>query len=451
MIVKHGHVALPGQEQPQHLDVRIKAGRIVEIGPALSGEAEIDAGGLLVLPGGIDPHVHFDDPGYTHREDFYHGTCAAAAGGITTVIDMPFTSLPPVTNGDHLRQKLAAVSGKAVIDFGFYGGVSAQSWAGGGPAAMASLAGDVIGFKGYLTSGMESVGRLDPYHLEQVLAQARDLKRPLLLHAEAYDYVAAATPPSQAAGDGPRDFYRSRPEMAERLAVLVASELAQEVGADLHIVHVGTAEAARRLSGSGASCETAPHYLAFDLDDFARIGAPLKITPPVKSPGNRERLWALLAGGGIDFVASDHAPCPAHEKETGSIWTAYSGIPGTGTLLPYMVSEGYLAGRLSLARLLEVVSHNAARRYGLDDRKGSIAVNKDADLVLVDPQAAWTVRGAAFYSQGKITPFEGMTLRGRVEATLVRGEVVYRAGEGICVPAGYGRWLRRSDADLGAN
>jgi dihydroorotase-like cyclic amidohydrolase len=228
------------------------------------------------------------------------------------------------------------------------------------------------------------------------------------------------------------------------LAVLAAVELARETGADLHIVHVGTAAAAEIVGQSQATCETAPHYLAFTLDDFERLGAALKITPPLKPAPNRDRLWELLARGTIGFVASDHAPCPAHEKETGSIWTDYGGIPGTGTMLPYLFSEGYLRGRLSLSRLLEVIAASNAQRYGLDDRKGAIAVGKDADLVLVDPRASWTVRGARFLSKGKITPFEGTTFQGRVQTTLVRGTVVYDADRGIVAPPGHGHWLRRS-------
>jgi dihydroorotase-like cyclic amidohydrolase len=217
--------------------------------------------------------------------------------------------------------------------------------------------------------------------------------------------------------------------------------MAEEVGADLHIVHIGTAAAAEALSQGRATGETGPHYLAFTVDDFGRIGAPLKVAPSVKRAENRDRLWQLLADGTLDFVASDHAPCRAQDKATGSIWTDYSGIPGTGTMLPYMFSEGYLKGRLSLKRFLEVVSENAAKRYGLDDRKGTIEVGKDADLVLLDPAQEWAVEGQAFLSKGKVTPFEGMVLKGRVLQTVLRGQVVYDCQEGIVAPAGCGRWL----------
>jgi dihydroorotase-like cyclic amidohydrolase len=274
-----------------------------------------------------------------------------------------------------------------------------------------------------------------------MLEIAKELGRPVLLHAEDYDFVTAATEAYVAEGDSPLHYYRSRPETAEMLAVLSAVTLAEETGADLHIVHIGTATAAEVLSQCGATGETGPHYLAFTLDDFSRIGAPLKVTPPVKQAENRDRLWELLADGTIDFVASDHAPCLAQDKATGSIWTDYSGIPGTGTLLPYMFSEGYLRGRLSLKRLLEVVSENAAKRYGIDDRKGSIEVGKDADLVLLDPEQEWVVKGEAFLSKGKVTPFEGMVLKGRIARTILRGQVVYNSREGIVAPAGCGKWL----------
>jgi allantoinase len=456
MIIHNGQVALPGADRFQRLDIRVQEGKIVELGASAEtglragDEPTIDAAGLLVLPGGIDAHVHFDDPGYTEREDFYHGSCAAASGGITTVVDMPCTSVPPVTSMAHLREKLAAVEGKAAIDFGLYGGVSAQSFAESLERHLAELAPHVLGFKAYFISGMEAFGRLDHYRFHRLLRRAAGLGRPVLLHAEDYDYVTAATEAARREGDRPRHYVRSRPEMAEILAVQAAVRLAEDAGADLHIVHVGTAEAAEIVAASAGrvTCETAPHYLAFDLDDFERIGAPLKVTPPVKGARdgarapNRERLWALLSGGQIDWVASDHAPCPAEEKASGSIWTAYSGLPGTGTLLPYLYAEGYQRGRLSLRRLLEVSAESAARRYGIDDRKGFIAVGHDADFAFIDPGGEWTVRGAAFYSKGKVTPFEGMTLPGRVVRTIVRGTTVYDAERGIVAPAGYGAWLR---------
>jgi len=449
VVIRHGLVALPGADDWQPVDIVIRDGTIAAIGRDLECVGQVDAvhdaAGLWILPGAIDAHVHFDDPGYTERENFTAGSSAAAAGGVTTVIDMPCTSVPPVTTVENMQRKLEAIEHKSVVDFGLYGGVCAQSFEGDWQKDIQELSRYVLGFKTYLTSGMQTFQRLDHYHLQQVLEAARDVGLPVLLHAEDHDYVQAATDAARRKGHSPREYYESRPEIAETLAVSSALELATSVGADLHIVHLATARAAALLRGTGATGETAPHYLQFDLEDFERIGSALKVAPAVKRVENRDGLWELLAAGAIAFVASDHAPCPAHEKNTGSIWTDYGGIPGVGTLLPYMVSEGYMAGRLTLSRLTEAIAGMPAQRYGLARRKGAIAVGNDADLVWFDPNAEWTVEGQKFLSQGKVTPFEGMRFKGRVVKTFVRGREVYNCESGICVEPGYGRWLARNE------
>ncbi|MCD6501405.1 amidohydrolase family protein [bacterium] len=443
MIVRGGKAVLPGLNEPVRADIRVANGKIVEIGIALDDGEVVDADGLLIIPGGIDPHVHFDEPGYTHREDFFHGSSAAASSGITTVIDMPCTSVPPVTNLENLRRKLDVISKRAVVDYGLFGGVSRQSFDEAFPKNMRDLASQILGFKTYFISGMKSFERLDHYRFEKVLKVARELHLPLLLHAEDFDYVDAATEDIRPYRDGPLAYYDSRPEAAEILAVESAVEMAENVGAELHIVHLATPRAAEFVGRGKISGETAPHYLAFDLRDFERMGSALKTTPPVKSPGSAERLWRMLADGKIAFVASDHAPCPPEDKSTGSIWSDYSGIPGTGTLLPYMLSEGYLAGRLSLSRFVEVVSSSAAKRYGLFDRKGSIEIGKDADLALIDLGGSWTVRGEDFLSKGRITPFEGWEFRGRIVKTILRGKTIFDADRGISVDPGLGEHLTR--------
>lgn len=444
MIIKNGNVALPGKDELAELDIRIDGERIVELGSGLSGDDEIiEARGMMILPGGIDSHVHFDDPGFTDREDFAHGTAAAASGGITTIIDMPCTSIPPVTTIANLEEKLAVVEKEAVIDFGFHGGIAPQSMAADCPENFRDLSKIVFGFKTYFISIMELFGGLDHFQFRNVLKQANEFGSMILLHAEDLSYVTAATEVFMRAGNSPIDYYRSRPEAAEVLAVLNAVEMAKETGADLHIVHISTARSVEIIADSDVTCETGPHYLQFDLDDFIRMGSPLKTTPPVKKPGNREKLWQHLIGGEIDFAASDHAPSTDEGKETGSIWTDYAGIPGTITLLPYLFSEGYATGRLSLRRLVEVTSESAARRYGLYPRKGAIEIGTDADLVLIDPNMTWVVEGEKFLSKGHITPFEGMELQGKVIKTIVRGRTVYEAGSGIKVEGGYGQFLTR--------
>jgi allantoinase len=461
MIVRNGLVALPGRQDFVRASVRVRGERIADIvlagddpnGSALEPDPDeeiVDASGFLVLPGAIDPHVHFDEPGFTHREDFLHGTMEAAKGGVTTVIDMPCTSLPPVTNVAALDNKLSVIASKAIVDYALYGGVSGHSVSESlGPVgkggAMAQLAQRVVGFKCYFISGMDSFTRVTHDDFARILAEGENLGRPILLHAEDLDYVTAATARLAAARGAAApewsDYIESRPEAAELVACASALALARGRESSLHVVHVATAAAAELLHLGGASCETCSHYLAFSSEDFAEKGAALKTAPVVKGRGQREALWRLLAEGAIDFVTSDHAPSLESEKNTGNVLTAYGGIPGTGTMLPYLLSEGLLAGRLTLSRFLEAISSSAAKRYGLAARKGSIAPGKDADIVLVDPSATTFIEGKKLLSKGKITPFEGMSLTGRVVATYVRGRCVFSDGPGILVAPGYGKFL----------
>ncbi|MBN2384946.1 dihydroorotase family protein [bacterium] len=443
MIIKNGLVVLPGKKGPEQLDLKIERGRISGIGTFTDEYDLIDARGCLVLPGAIDAHVHFNEPGYTQREDFFHGSCAAAAGGVTLVIDMPCTSDPPVTDRAALDYKLSRIGPQAVVDFGLFGGVSGQSYQQGYDECMTELAEHVLGFKTYFISGMETFSHLNLGQFEQVLHKARELSVPVLLHAEDFWYVKAATSVAQTQGKAPRDWYNSRPEISETLAVAHAVMLSNACDAPLHIVHVGTAEAAELVQGPRVTCETAPHYLCFDLNDFEQLGAPLKVAPSLKTAGNSERLWQLLKKGTIDFVASDHAPCPPEAKQTGSIWTDYAGIAGTETMLPYLFSEGYLAGKIDLEQLVRISSTNAARRYGLDNRKGAIALGFDADLVLIDPKRDWTVDAHSFQSKGRVSPFQGKIFRGVITQTILRGTVIYDHDRGIMVQPGQGRYIRR--------
>jgi allantoinase len=451
MIIRGGLLALPGEDDFRRASIRARGERIAEIGAGLepeAGEETIDADGLLVFPGAIDPHVHFDEPGFTSREDFRHGSAEAARGGVTTVIDMPCTSLPPVIDLPALENKLGHIAKSALVDFALYGGVSGHAVATSLDHAMADLAPKVVGFKCYFISGMESFTRVTHDDFARVLAEGRRLGRPILLHAEDLDYVTAATARIKAARGSAKaewsDYCDSRPEAAELVAVASALALARGGEAGLHIVHVGTAAAAELAHAAGASCETCAHYLEFGREDFGSegraLGAALKTAPVVKGRAERERLWKLLAEGKIDFLASDHAPCTREEKETGNVWTAYGGIPGVGTGFPYLYSEGLARKRITLRRFLEAASGAAARRYGLSSRKGSLEIGKDADFVLVDPRASVKMEGARLLSKGKITPFEGMVLSGRVAATYLRGRLVFDGDEIVAEP-GYGRFL----------
>ncbi len=386
-----------------------------------------DGHGLLLLPGVIDPHVHFDDPGYTRREDFPHGTRAAVAGGVTTVCDMPDTCVPPVTTAAALTAKCAAVAGRAYCDYAFWGGVSARALE--NPAWREEMTAlwraGVIAFKTYALSGMDTFPHLTYAQYREVLQHAAKLGALVGVHAEDAALVAAGMAAAVRPATDPRAYAAARPVAAEVEAIRRVGELAGELGARLHIVHVssgsGAAEIARlQRQGADISAETCPQYLAFCSNDLARLGAVLKCAPPVRSEDERRALWSHV-GNTISILASDHAPCTPAEKETTDIFNAYAGMPGVEVLLPFALTYGYQAGRLTLQALASLLGGAAAARYGLAYRKTGLHVGGDADFVLVDIERTWTVAGADLHSKGRLTPFEGVPLLGAVVQTFVRG------------------------------
>jgi allantoinase len=443
MLIKNGLVALENSDEFQKLDIRVEGEKFTEFGENLSpkeGEEVLDASGKQILPGGIDPHVHFDEPGFESQEDFAHGSSAAISGGITTIIDMPCTSLPPVTSLANYKNKLGIVESKAVVDYGFFGGVSGNSLQEGFPKNMEELAPYVMGYKTYFVSGMETFKMVTPKDYPEILKTAKKLSRPVLLHAEDYE-ICSKLENKGDAPNTPKAFSASRPEEAEIEAVKTAVSIAKDVGADLHIVHVGTAKAVDYIKGDKISSETCPHYLAFDLDDFERIGSPLKICPPIKPNHNKDELWERLKNNEIDFMASDHAPSQKEQKYTDSIWDAYSGIPGCGTMYPFMYSKGFVEEKISLSQLTNLMSFNAAKRYGFDDRKGGIKEGKDADFVIINPEINHVIDGENLLSKGKVTPFDKMELNGVFEKTFIRGNLVHEYGKGVKVKGGFGKHI----------
>lgn len=415
-------------------------------------EVVIDASGLLVLPGAIDPHVHFNTPGYTDHEDFTHGSMGAAVGGVTCVIDMPDTSIPPITDRASLTAKLKVIGDMSVIDFALWGGVSGKSFRQNAwRSNMRALKHEgVAGIKCYLLSGMQDFPHLMPLELMDVMQRAQELGMVVGLHAEDRDRVQKLTASLMTAGErGPEAYYEARRDPAESDGMQQGAELAQETGCSLHIVHVGSGAGADHIAelrkgGADITMETCAHYLAFSHEDMIERGALLKTSPVIKTKEDSAKLWGHLENGAIDFVASDHAPCTPSEKDTGSIWTDYAGIAGTELMFPYLLSEGFAKGRLTLERLVVVSSGAAAKRYGIHSRKGTIAAGSDADFIFIDERKKWKVRGADFQSKGKLTPFEGAKFTGKVVRTICRGQTVFEDGKGVIAAPGYGQFVRRS-------
>ncbi|MBK8598949.1 MAG: allantoinase AllB [Holophagales bacterium] len=455
-----------GGDASRPAEILVEGGRIAAV--ASPGEVSRDLvevvslGGRLVLPGAIDGHVHFDDPGFTHRETFETGTRAAAAGGVTTVVDMPCTSLPPVTSAANLRSKLAIVAPKAHVDFMFWGGVSGnsiceESWR----RDVADLVSEgVAAFKLYLLSGMETYRDLSPDEIRDVLEELVPHGLPAGIHAEERALVLEATRRLRGTGAGaPRDYADSRPPEAERAAVATMRRLCRETGARVHIVHLASGaalaevEAARR-EGLPFSAETCPHYLAFTGDDLESQGAVLKTAPVVKGAADRDALWRGLADGSLQHVATDHAAAEwPREKTTGSIWSDYGGVPGVELMVPYLYSEGVRKGRITLERMVELVSSEPARFFGLTGRKGRLEPGFDADFCVLDPKGSWTVEAERLHNLNRYTPFAGWTFAGRVVATGVRGSIVYERrddGSETFLPPGTGRFLKRESRAAGS-
>lgn len=455
VVIANASVSTGRDNETTDVHIVVEGEAVREIVPAGSkipkGENVIDAGGLIVLPGAIDPHVHFYTPGMMEREDFTCGTSGAAAGGCTCVIDMPDTSVPPVTDRASLIGKLRIVGEMAVADFALWGGMSGNSLrTSGWRSHMRHLKIEgCVGVKCYMLSAKRSFEHLLPLELVEVMRRAHELSMIVGLHAEDRDFVLARTAGLQTLGrQDAKAYYEARCDPAEVDGVKHGCAIAAETGAALHIVHVGSAKAAEtaieaKKGGANITTETCPQYLAFSHEDLESKGSILKTAPVIKTKEDSAKLWKLLGSGSVDFLASDHAPCRPDEKETGSIWTDHGGISGTELLFPFAFSEGYLKGHLTLARLVEVTSAGAARRFGLYPRKGAIAVDTDADFVFVDPKAKWKVSGVNFLSKGKITPFEGFEFTGKVIRTMCRGRAVYEDGKGILVEPGFGRFIRR--------
>lgn len=403
-----------------------------------TGRETIDAGGRHVLPGVIDSHVHFREPGLEYKEDWASGTAAAACGGVTTVLEMPNTR-PPTATPEALRLKQERAARGARVDYGIYG-LLAQDNA---DQLEALAAGGVIGFKCYMG---ETVGAIpapdDGLMLEEFQTAAR-LGLRVAVHAENNGIMQRMISRLKAAGrTDPLAHVDSRPELCAVEATSRALLFAEWAGAKLHICHESCKDTlplvrAARRRGVDVTVETCPHYLLLTSADMGRLGPILRMNPPVRAAGHDAALWAALVDGTIDMISTDHSPHSVEEKTRADIWHAVSGFPGVETAVPLMLTA-INRGRLTLERYVEIASANPARAWGLYPRKGALTPGADADITVVDMAREGEIRGAALHSKSKITPFEGTKVTGLPVCTIVRGRVVMRDGELVGEP-GWGK------------
>ncbi|MBV9545158.1 MAG: allantoinase AllB [Chloroflexi bacterium] len=424
-------------------DILVDDGRIdavVTPGTAPPADDVLDATGLHVLPGVVDAHVHFNEPGRTDWEGFHTGTTAAAAGGVTTVCDMPLNSHPPTLDARALAIKQSAVQRSALIDYALWGGVV--------PGSIHHLAdlqrSGVIGVKGFMCdSGLAEYPPLDEFSLLETMQLCADLGLLLALHAEDATATGRGADLMRAAGRRAAvDWALSRPGDTEVKAVERALDGVAATGARVHFVHISTASAARaianaRASGADVTCETCPHYLVLDQSDLERLGGFGKCAPPLRPREVVEDLWGALLDGSIDLIASDHSPCPPDMKHTPDIWSAWGGLAGVQTMLPVLLDEAVHVRGVPLRALVRLLCAAPARRLGLFPRKGSLQPGADADFTLVDLDRTWTVDERDLRTRWPLNPFTGRVLHGAVVATVVRGTVVSREGRPL-VACGYG-------------
>jgi dihydroorotase len=440
LVIHGGTVVSPEAAFPA--SIAIKDGLIAAIGDADAMPAAretLDASGLHVLPGAIDVHVHFRDPGYPHKEDWASGTAAAAFGGVTTVFEMPNT-IPPTGTAEALADKHRIAAGKAHVDFGLYGLLGEDTI----EHVPALVEGGIIGFKLYMGNTFgnipsPSTGAM----LEAFEVVARTGKR-VSLHAETASIMARREERMRAVERvDPLAHLAARPAVVAVEAVSRAAILAEWTGARIHILHISSAEELRPLQeakarGVDITGETCPHYLMLSSDDYARLGGVIRVNPPVREARNQEPLWRALADGVVDMIATDHAPHTPEEKTRNDIWTVDCGFPGVETQMPLMLTE-VNRGRMSICDYVRWSAANPAKVWGLYPCKGVLQVGADADIAIVDLARSSVVEDAKLQSRSKITPWNGRPMKGLPIHTLVRGRWVMKDRALVDGTQGWGR------------
>ncbi|MEP6630440.1 MAG: allantoinase AllB [Lapillicoccus sp.] len=422
LVIRAERVVLPDGERAA--EVGIRGGRIVAVEALGAGlpatEVRVLAADEVLLPGVVDSHVHVNDPGRTAWEGFTSATRAAAAGGVTTIVDMPLNSIPPTVDVAALDVKRRTAEGQTWVDVGFWGGAVPGNL----PDLRPLHEVGVFGFKCFLLhSGVDEFPALSPKEVEAAMREIAGFDGLLVVHAEDPEAIEQA---ANAGGPAYADFLASRPRAAENLAVAHLVDQARRTGCRVHILHVSSADVlpmvrAAKAEGLRLTAETCPHYLTFTAEEVPEGATQYKCCPPIREASNRDALWEGLRDGTIDLVVSDHSPSTVDLKrlDTGDFGLAWGGISSLQLGLAAVWTEARQRG-FSLADVSGWMSRGPAEQTGLT-HKGRIAVGADADLAVFAPDAEVVVDPAALHHKNPITPYAGRTLTGAVRSTLLRG------------------------------
>lgn len=412
----------------------------------------IDGNFLLAMPGAIDPHVHFNTPGFEESDDFEHGSIAAAFGGVTTIIDMPCTSIPPVTSIKYLEEKLEALKGRSFVDYALWGGIRGNDFENEidieNQVAELSEAG-VAAFKAYLISGMTEFKDLNREQMNLAMQYVSKTGKLFGVHAEDKFLVTNRRAKSQGMNINTWQAYcNARDSKAEEKAIDYLISIAAFKDVRIHVVHLSSRaglEQIRKAKAQGLAftSETCPHYLYFTQGDFnnSRIRNFLKTAPPVKHEEDRNALWNGLQNGDLSFVATDHAGCdPAIGKVSDNYWKVYGGIPGVEHRVPFLFSEGFLKGKLNLELTIKLLSTSVASYFNLK-KKGSLEIGKDADIALINLWGGEKILSEQMHSKGKYTPFDEVFFNSKVEQTYLRGKKIVDKSSVSEEGLGFGKYV----------
>ena len=436
LVIKNGALVTP--EATIQANVGVKDGRIAAIASEeLSGRRVIDAAGLYVLPGLIDGHVHFRDPGLTYKEDLATGSQAAAAGGICTFIDMPNTK-PPLSTVEAFQEKKSLGESKACVDFGVVAVVVQDN-----VDLIPELATTgIVGYKVFMGETVGAIPAPDDGAMLEAFGLISKTGLRVGLHAENNQIMQHLIKRFKAQGrTDALAHLDSRPEVAEADAIQKAILFAEYTGAKVHIYHMSSKKGAElvgqaKKAGIDVTAETGPHYLLMDgPTDMPKLKSMLKMNPPVRAREHGVALFQGLLDGSVDMIATDHSPHTQEEKIKDNIWEAIPGFCGVETSVPLMLTQ-VNAGRMTLNQYVKVASENPARVWGMYPKKGRLAVGSDADFTLVDMGKEGVIRSERLHSKSKVSPFDGYKVKGMPVYTIVRGNVVMKDGEVNSTPIG---------------